>query len=453
MLIATVIGSGMVILDGFAVNLALPSIARSLHGSFADLQWVIDGFLLSLSALILIGGSLGDIYGRKKVYLIGLYGFTALSLLCAVSPNVEWLIIARILQGVFGALLVPGGLAIINTNFPAAERGRAIGRWSAWLSLVIPLGPLVGGYIINVSSWRWIFLINLPLGLVCGFLAIRYFSESQPEKRRRIDTVAAVLTGLSLAAITYGLIGGPTDHWSAKTILPIIIGLALAPILVWHEYKKSDPMVPLDLFKSRNFTGANLMTFAMYGALSGFTFILPIYLQTKLGYSAFVAGLGLLPVSLLLLILSARMGGLSAKYGPRLFLTAGPLIVALSIWLLTGYGPGDSFVWFLLPRTFLFGIGMAIMVAPLTTTVMTSVNETDSGIASGINNAVTRIGGLVVIALLGLAGTGDTYRFSTFLCAGIAAAAGIISFLTIQNRIKPQLRAGRETGIASPSRS
>jgi EmrB/QacA subfamily drug resistance transporter len=437
-LIATILGSGMVVLDGFVVNLALPSIGRDLHAGFSDLQWVIDGFLLSLSSLILIGGSLGDILGRKKIYIIGLIGFTAVSVLCAVSPSAGFLIGARFLQGIFGALLVPGGLAIINTNFPKAERGRAIGRWSAWMAMVVPIGPLLGGYIISVSSWRWIFLINVPLGIVCWLLARSSFVESHSGHDRHIDVRGAVLATLMLAGITYGLIEGPPSHWSAASLAAIGAGIILAAGFFWSEKSRPDPMVQLGLFKSRNFSGSNIMTFAMYGALSGFTFILPIYLQTRLGYSAFIAGLALLPISVLLLLFSSRMGALSARVGPRYFMAAGPLVVALSMWLLASYKPGDSFLTFLIPRTILFGIGMALFVAPLTATVMSSVPETSSGIASGINNAVTRVGSLLVIALLGVAGTGDTYRFSAFFCAVLAAAAGIVSWLIIQNPAKPQ---------------
>lgn len=437
-LVATIIGSGMVILDGFVVNLALPSISRSFSAGFSDLQWIVDGYLLSLSALILVGGSLGDIIGRKKAYLIGLYGFTALSLLCALAPNSGLLITFRIVQGIFGALLVPGGLAIINTNFPRDERGKAIGQWSAWLAIVVPIGPLVGGYIIKVASWRWIFLINLPLGIICGYLAARNFQESKNPRERKLDVTGAFLAAAFLAGITYGLIEGPGSHWHARSILPLAAGLVLIPLFVYHQHTYKDPMVRLSLFRSRNFSGSNVMTFAMYGALGGFTFILPIYLQTKLGYSSFVAGLGMLPVSVLLLMLSSRMGALSAKYGPRLFITAGPLITALAMFLLIGYSPGDKFLSFLIPRIILFGVGMAIFVAPLTATVMASVSDTSSGIASGINNAVSRIAGLVVIALLGLAGTGNTYRFSVELCAVLAAAAGIAAFFIIQN---PKTRA------------
>jgi EmrB/QacA subfamily drug resistance transporter len=432
-LIATIIGSGVVFLDGTIVNLALPKISSDMHAGFSSLQWIADGYLLSLSALILLGGSLGDIFGRKKVYLFGLAGFGLISLLCGLSPNTNVLIGLRIVQGIFGALLVPAGLAIINTNFPKEERGAAIGKWSAWSGAFTAIGPLVGGYLIDSASWRWIFFINVPLIIVCWFLAVAGVKESRDERVRKVDIPGAGIAALALAGITYGLIEGPVNHWGAASIGPLLGGLAFFMAFLIYESRSKDPMVQLSLFRSRNFTGSNLMTFAMYGALSGFMFSLVIYLQTKMHYSSVKAGLSLIPVTIMLLLFSSKVGRLSYKYGPRLFMTVGPLIAALGIFLLAGYKNGDSYLTYLLPCVLLFGIGLVLLVAPLTTTVMTSVNESSSGIASGINNAVSRIAGLVVIALLGLAGTGNTFRFGVFLSSAMAAGAGIISFLVIQN--------------------
>jgi EmrB/QacA subfamily drug resistance transporter len=436
-LIATILGSGVVFLDSTIVNLALPKISQDLHANFSDLQWIADGYLLSLSSLILLGGSLGDIFGRKRMYLTGLIGFGTVSLLCGLSPNTDFLIAFRILQGIFGALLVPGGLAIINTNFPREERGAAIGKWSAWSGILAAIGPLAGGYIIDAISWRWIFFINIPLIITCCLLALANVDESKDSRVRRVDNYGAGLAALALAGITYGLIEGPADKWHAKSLIALIGGLSMGLVFLIYEKRSRDPMVELSLFRSRNFSGANIMTFAMYGALSGFMFALVIYMQTKLGYSAIKAGVSLLPVSLVLLFFSSRVGGLSSKFGPRYFLTAGPLLAALGMFLLVNYKPGDSYLWFLLPRVMLFSIGLVLLVAPLTTTVMTSVEDSSSGIASGINNAVSRIAGLVVIALLGLAGAGNIFRFSMYLCAVFAASAGVISFLTIQNKARP----------------
>ena len=435
-LLATIIGSGVVFLDGTIVNLALPNIKANLHASFSDLQWIVDGYLLTLSALILIGGSLGDILGRKRMYLLGLAGFGLLSLLCGLAPNSSILILCRLLQGVFGALLVPGGLAIINTNFPKEERGKAIGRWAAWSGITVAIGPLVGGYLIDAASWRWIFFINLPLIAVCWLLASAGVQESRDERPRKIDFPGAILAALTLGGLTYGLIEGPVNHWHASATVPLALGAIFAALFVWFESRTKDPMVHLGLFKSRNFSGANLMTLAMYGALSGFMFSLVIYLQTKMGYSAIKAGASLLPVSVLLLFLSGRMGGLASKIGPRYFLTAGPLIAALGMISLLNFQPGDSYLVNLLPRVILFGLGLSIFVAPLTATVMASVHERSSGIASAINNAVSRIGGLIVIAVLGVLGAEHLFKFGIAVSTSLAVVAGIVSFLTIQNRVK-----------------
>jgi EmrB/QacA subfamily drug resistance transporter len=432
-LLATILGSGIVFLDGTIVNLALPSISKDLDASFAQLQWIADGYLLSLSSLLLLGGSLGDILGRKKIYLYGLYGFGAFSLLCGLSPNSDALILFRILQGLFGALLVPGSLAIINTNFPREERGKAIGQWSAWSGATTAIGPLVGGYLIDSASWRWIFFINVPLIVLCIFLTIKGVEESKDKRVRSIDFKGAVLAALALAGITYGLIQGPVNKWRAGSLVPLLAGIIFVALFLIYEKRKKDPMVPLSLFRSRNFSGSNAMTLLMYGALSGFMFALVIYLQTKMHYSAIKAGASLLPVTLLLLLLSKRMGGLSSKFGPRYFLVIGPILAGVGILSLINLQPGDSYITDLLPRVILFGLGLATFVAPLTTTVMTSVPDDSSGIASAINNVVSRIGGLVVIALLGLLGSEHVFKFSMALCGVLAVLAGIISYITIKN--------------------
>jgi len=433
-LFATIVGSGIVILDGTVVNLALPKIATGLHASFADLQWITDGYMLSLSALILLGGSLGDIFGRKKMYLSGLLGFGLLSLLCGLAPNATTLIIARLLQGVAGALLVPGGLAIINTNFPLQERGAAIGSWSAWSAIFAAMGPLLGGYILDVASWRWIFLINVPLVLLCYAVGSGSIKESRDETARRVDVRGASLAMLSLAGLTYGLIEGPTSHWQLGAVVALLAGIILSASFIVWESRSSDPMVPLGLFKSRNFSGSNLMTFGMYGALSSFLFALVIYLQANLHYSSIKAGASLLPLTFMLLLFSRRVGAAAGKYGARGFMTAGPLLAAAGMVLLYQLGPSSSYLSVVLPGVLLFAIGMALLVAPLTTTVMTSVPDASSGIASGINNAVSRVAGLLAVAVLGLFGTSQVYHFAIILSASLAALGGIIAFLLIEDR-------------------
>jgi EmrB/QacA subfamily drug resistance transporter len=435
-LLATIIGSGVAFLDGTIVNLALPAIQRDLNTTLAGLQWIVAGYSLALGALMLLGGSLGDIFGRKKCYTLGLVGFGIASLLCGLSPNIHFLISFRVLQGIFAALLIPGGLAIINTNFAKDERGKAIGTWAAWSGAFTVIGPLVGGYLIDSISWRWIFFINIPLIIVCLLLASAGVVESRDERPRRVDITGAALAGLALIGITYGLIEGRHNHWHLQTVLPLISGIALLIAFIWNEKKSRDPMVELSLFRSRNFSGSNLMTFAMYGALSGFMFGLVIYLQTKMGYSSIKAGISLLPVTIMLMLFSGKVGSVFPKYGPKIFMTIGPILVALAIIPLLYFSPGDSYLWFLLPCIFLFGAGLVLLVAPLTTTVMTSVDDKYSGIASGINNAVSRIAGLLVVASLGLLGEGNLFRFSIILCFSLALISGITSFLLIQNPSK-----------------
>ncbi|HLC91999.1 MAG TPA: MFS transporter [Candidatus Saccharimonadales bacterium] len=432
-LIATIAGSGIVILDGFVVNLALPNIAHDLHASFSGLQWIVDGYLLSLSALILLGGSLGDIFGRKRTYIVGLIGFGVSSLMCGLAPNLTMLILLRVIQGLFGALLVPGALAIINTNIPIKLRGLAFGRWTAWSGITAVLGPLLGGYLISVASWRWIFFINVPLIIVCVIMAAANIDETKDSNPRKVDISGATLAAAALAAITYGLIEGPVKHWSRGTVAILVTGVILGVLFYFVEAHSKDPMLKLNLFKSRNFSGVNITTFSMYGGLAGFLFVLVIYLQTTLGYSSIKAGVSLMPVSVMLLLFSSRVGVLAHKFGPRLFMTFGPLTSAIGMFSLVRLGHGDRYLTDVFPGVFLFALGLAITVAPLTITVMNSVRESESGIASGINNAVSRVAGLIVVAVLGLLGAGQVYRFGIILCASMLAAAGIISYVLIRN--------------------
>jgi EmrB/QacA subfamily drug resistance transporter len=427
-LLAVIIGSGVVFLDGSVVNLALPKMAQMLHAGFAGQQWVVDGYLLTLSALILLGGSLGDILGRKKVYMWGVAGFGLASLLCAVSPSIEMLVAARLLQGIFGALMVPGALALINTNFSAELRGKAIGQWTAATSAIIAAGPLIGGYLIDTVSWRGIFLINVPLLIVVVWLGQPSIKESRVETKRTIDWLGAALAVVSLGGLTYGLI-----EWGAGAWLPLAVGAVSLALFVWWEGRRKDPMLPLALFRSHNFTAANVSTFAMYGALGGFFFILTIHLQTVLHYTSIEAGLSALPVTVMMILLSGRIGGLSGKFGPRWFMTAGPILAGLGILMLLPLQEGSSYWWNILPGIVLFGLGLATTVAPLTTTVLASVKEQDSGIASAVNNAVSRVSGLFVVAALGIFGASNAYHFAVLLCGSLAIAAGLLSALLVRN--------------------
>lgn len=432
-LIAVVLGSSVAILDGTIVNLALPSIGAQWHSGYSSLQWITDAYALSLSALILLGGSLGDIFGRKKVYLFGVIGFGAASLLCALSPNVETLIGLRVVQGVFGALLVPGALSIINTTFDTATRPQAIGRWTAWSSIAIISGPFLGGWILSVTSWRWIFFINLPLIAACYLLAAFAAEETRDRRRRTVDITGAVLAASSLASFTYGLIEGPVNHWQWLQSGALGLGASLLAAFLWFESRRRDPMLKLSLFGSRNFTGANIMTFLMYGALGGLSFSLVVYLQTYLHYTPFQAGISMLPISLCMMLFSGKIGKLSAVYGPRLFMTLGPSIAGIGMLLLFFLRPGDSYILGVLPGVLIFSVGLTLLVSPLTTTVMMAVDENDSGIASGINNAVARSAGLIVVAMLGLLGAAHAYTFAMGLCAALALLGGITSFLMVRN--------------------
>lgn len=432
-LIAMILGSGIVFLDSTVVNIALPALSRDLGARFADLQWIVDSYLLSLSALILIAGSLGDILGRKRIYLIGLAGFGITSALCGIAWSIPILILMRILQGICAALLVPGGLAIINTNFPAGLRSVAIGRWAAWSGVSTIIGPFVGGYLIDTFSWRWIFFINIPLVAFCFALAYLYAQESRDERPRSIDYAGSVLAAVFLACITYGLIEGPASSWAMVPLSATLLGIVFFIAFIIIESRRHDPLVNLRLFAIRNFLGANLATFAMYGALSGFFFALVVYLQTIAGYSSMLAGLSLIPATLLLLAFSGRMGTYVERFGPRIFMTLGPILAGLGILMLMHLSPHLNYFTQVLPGVLLFGVGLTFTVTPLTVTVMNSVSQGDSGIASGINNAVSRVAGLIVIALLGILGASDVYPFAIALCGVLAIAAGCMSWLVIRN--------------------
>jgi EmrB/QacA subfamily drug resistance transporter len=431
-LAGVILSSSVVFLDGTVVNLALPHIGRQFGGGLADLQWVAEGYLLALSALILVGGTLGDLRGRKRMYLTGLVGFGLTSLLCAAAPSMPLLIAARVLQGVCGALLIPGALAIIETNFEPGQRGSAFGRWTAWTSGAMIVGPLLGGYIIDVWSWRWIFFLNLPLVVASVLLGLANITESRDPKPRRLDWVGATLAALVLAGLTYGLVEGPARQWEPLELGALIAGLVLLPVFLWHQLHTHQPMLEVRLFRSRVFTGVNLMTFAMYGALGGFMFALVIYLQNGLGWTSLAAGLSTMPMTLIMLVLSRRAGEWAAKRGARLFLTVGPWLAAAGMVWLAPLRPGADYLTGVLPGIGLFGLGMALLVAPLTTTVMGAVDEAHVGIASAINNAVARVSGLLVVAVLGLLGVGALYPFATGLSIMLAFLAGLIAWFMLR---------------------
>ncbi len=447
MLAVAVLGSGMVFLDGTVVNVALPVIGRELHASTSSLQWILNGYLLTLASFILVGGSLGDIYGRRKMFALGAAMFTVASLICAVAPTVETLIAARLFQGVAGALLTPGSLAMIEASFQRQDRPRAIGAWSGLTGVATALGPLLGGYLVGAVSWRAVFLINLPLG-VFVVLASRHVPESRdPTASRHVDIRGAVLAALGLGGTTYALIEAPGHGSSALVWIAGIGGLISLVLFVLAERSSPEPMLPLSMFADRQFSAANLVTFVVYGALGGVFFLLVAFLQISMGYSPLAAGAASLPITALMLLLSARSGALAQRIGPRLPLTLGPIIVAGGMLLMTRINPGDSYVSTVLPAVLVFGAGLTLVVSPVTATVLASADDRHSGIASGVNNAVSRVAGLLAVAVLPLIAGITGHRFyvkapmthgfhiAMIVSAAVAAVGGVIAWLTIDNDV------------------
>ena len=445
-LLATVLGSGMAQLDGTVVNVALPRIGNDLSVGLSSLQWVITAYTLTLAAFLLLGGGLGDRYGRKKIFTIGVAWFAIASILCALAPNATLLILARGLQGVGGALLTPGSLSLLQTSFAKQDRGRVIGAWSGLTGVASAIGPFVGGWLLNVSSWRWIFLINIPLATAVLLVSARHVPESRDESAEgSVDWTGGVLAGFALAALTYGLIEGPASRWQTGPVLALIAAVLVMAAFFTLESKLRNPMLPLELFKSRQFDAANAVTFAMYAALSAFLFLLPVELQTVAGYSPLASGIALLPLTILMLLLSARSGALAARIGPRLQMTVGPLLLAVGMLLLTRIGSDGSYITTVLPAAIVVGLGLSTTVAPLTAAALSTVPPEHAGIASGVNNDVARTAGLLAVAVLpALAGiSGDDYRIASsfnsgfdraaVICAGLAAAAGILAAFTIRN--------------------
>jgi EmrB/QacA subfamily drug resistance transporter len=433
-----VLGSGMAFLDSTVVNVALPAIGRDLDATTGALQWILNGYLLTLASLILLGGSLGDRYGRRRAFMWGAGLFTAASLLCAIAPNVELLVVARLLQGIAGALLTPGSLAMIDASFRPGDRARAIGAWSGLGGVATAFGPLLGGWLVDAVSWRAIFLINLPIGLFVVLAAGRHVPETRdPTAGGRLDGQGALLAAAGLAGTTYGLIEGSVVAGAG--------GVVALGLFLWTEARSPNPMMPLGIFSSRQFAAANLVTFVVYAALSGVFFLLVAFLQISVGYSPIAAGAASLPVTALMLLLSARSGALAQRIGPRIPLTAGPLVIAGAMLLMTTIDPGDGYVASVLPAVVLFGLGLTLVVAPVTATVLAAADSRHAGVASGVNNAVSRVAGLLAVAVLpAVAGiTGDRFydppamaagfRTAMVVSAAVAAAGGLLAWATIRH--------------------
>jgi EmrB/QacA subfamily drug resistance transporter len=441
-LAASILGSFVAFLDGSVVNVALPAIQHDLGGGLALQQWVVDAYLLTLGSLILVGGSLSDLFGAHRIFLIGILSFGAISVVCAAAPDGNTLIVARALQGVAGALLTPSGLAVITATFHGEERGAAIGTWTSWTGIAFVIGPLVGGWLVTHTSWRWVFIINVPFALLTAALVVAVVPKIERDgPRPRVDFIGAVLCTLGLAGPVFALIEAPGRGWGDPLILVTLIGgiAFFAAFIVW-EARTSHPMLPLRLFDRRNFTVANIETLAVYAGLSTLTFFLVLFLQQLAGYSALRSGLALLPITIVMFVLSPRVGRLSMRFGPRLFMGVGPLVAGGALFWLTQMTAHFSYWAELLPVLFGFSVGLSMIVAPLTATVLADATERDAGIASGVNNAIARVAGLLGIAVVGaaIAGSSNTldvtgYHTAMEITAILVAAGGVIGLVGIRN--------------------
>ncbi|MFJ4617521.1 MFS transporter [Streptomyces sp. NPDC088812] len=442
-LLATVLGSSMAMLDSTVVNVALPRIGRDLDADLAALQWTVTAYMVTLAGLILPAGSLGDRVGRRKVFVAGVVWFAAASLLCGLAPDAAVLVAARALQGVGGALLTPGSLALIQASFHPDDRGRAVGLWSGFGGVGAAVGPFLGGWLVDGPGWRWVFWLNVPLALLCVPVALRHVPESRDRRAHgRFDVPGAVLAALSLGLVTYALIEAGAG--TPAVAVAAVAGVAAGAAFVRVERRGPDPMLPLDVFASRRFTAVNLVTLCVYAAFGGFFFLSALQLQTVAGYSAVGAGTALLPTTVLMLLLSARSGALADRIGPRLPLTVGPLLCAAGMLLMLRVGPGASYAVDVLPAVLVLGLGMVTLVAPLTATVLASVDDSRAGLASGVNNAAARAAGLIAVAALPLVtGMGPeayrsaeafegAFRRAMALCAGLLVVGAGVAFATVR---------------------
>ena len=394
----------MAFIDGTVVNVALPFLQTSLNATAIGIQWVVEAYALFLSALLLVGGTLGDRYGRRWIFNIGVVVFAIASAGCGFAANIEQLIAARAVQGIGGALLVPGSLALISSCFDEKERGKAIGTWSGFSAMTTAIGPVLGGWLVEHVSWRAVFFLNIPLALAVVVISVWHVPESREEgELGRLDWLGAALATVGLGALVYGLIESPRLGFSNPAVLAALVGgVVCFVVFIWHESRTKNPMVPLGLFRSKDFAGANLLTLLLYAALGGMMFFFALNLVQVQGYSATAAGAALLPFIVIMFSLSRWSGGLFDRFGPRLPLIVGPLIAAVGLALFAVPSVSGNFWTSFFPAVVVLGLGMAVTVAPLTTTVMGSVSEEQAGTASGINNAVSRTAGLLAIAVFGV---------------------------------------------------
>ena len=450
-LTAAVLGSGVASLDATVVGIALPAIGREFSAGVDALQWVSNAYTLTLAGLLLLGGTLGDRYGRRRVFVIGVIWFAGASLLCGLAPSAFWLVIARALQGVGAALLTPGSLAILQASFVPGDRSRAIGAWSGFGGVAGALGPFLGGWLISAVSWRLVFLINLPVAVAVVLIAGRHVPESRaPDDGGRLDAPGAAAITLALLGIAYGLTEGPVRGWTSPVVLvALAVGAASAVAFLVREQRADNPMLPLGIFRSVQFAASNGVTFVVYGALGGALFLLPVVLQGVVGYTPLQAGLALLPVTVIMLALSSRSGALAARIGPRLQMSVGPVVIGAGLALLVRIDGDGDYVTQVLPAVLVFGLGLAINVAPLTSTALNAAPAEHAGVASAVNNDVARIAGLFAVAVLPVVVgiTGNAYlepdlllsgfREATLISAALCLAGGLLAALTIQNPARP----------------
>jgi EmrB/QacA subfamily drug resistance transporter len=458
---ATVLGSAMASIDATVVGIALPAIGRDFHASLAGLQWVVTAYTLTLAGLLLVAGALGDRYGRRLVFQIGVIWFALASVLCGVATSATLLIAARALQGVGAALLTPGSLAIIEASFHPDDRGKAIGAWSGFSGVGAAIGPFLGGWLIQAASWRLIFGINLPVAVLVVAVAWRHVPESRDtEQTGRVDLAGGALVTAGLIGVTYGLIDGPAAGWARPGPLgALAAGVVCLAAFIARERRARAPVLPLSLFSSTQFSAANVITFVVYAALGGALFLLPIQLEQVSGYTPLQAGTSLLPVTVIMLVLSARSGALAARIGPRLQMTAGPVVIAAGLALFARIGPAGNYLTEVLPAVLVFGFGLAINVAPLTSTVLAAAPAHNAGAASAINNDVARAAGLIAVAVLPAAAglTGAAYlhadlfsagfRTACFIAAGICVLGGVLAAATIRNPARVPVQAAAGAGV------
>jgi EmrB/QacA subfamily drug resistance transporter len=448
----------MALIDATVVGIALPAIGRQFHSGVLELQWVSNAYTLALAGLLLLGGALGDRFGRRRLFQIGTAWFALASLACGAAPDGPALVAARAVQGVGAALLMPGSLAILQASFSPADRSRAIGAWSGLSGVATAVGPVLGGWFISAVSWRLIFFINLPIAVAVLIVSSRHVPESRSAGTgTRLDVPGAILVSLGLAGLTYGLTEGAALGWaSVATLAAVVGGLALLVVFCLVERASAAPLLPLGVFGSLQFSGANGVTFVVYGGLGGAFFLLPIQLEQVLGFSPLAAGLALLPVTVIMLVLSARSGALAARIGPRLQMSVGPLLVGAGLAMFVRVSAGGGYVTAVLPAVVVFGLGLAVTVAPLTTTVLAAAPSEHAGIASAINNDVARAAGLIAVAVLpSLAGIGghsylhpavfsSGFHRAVLIAAGACAVGALVAVLTIRNAVGAGAGAGAD---------